>query len=133
MTNTVDSKLANKLNNSLGNILDFLQEAPRRLIKLAELISKCDKEVSDLTHKLEELEFEEVVFAHIALELKEVLNERRKYKNEKRVLESTYRKFKGVIGDAEIIEEAKEIVSFTIQDKKHKPYKPRIREDLFEC
>ena len=131
MTNTVDSILASKLEESLTGVLDFLKKAPRRLSALSKKISECDLEVTDLTHYIEEAEYEEVVFAELALQLKEVLQKRRQYKDERRVLESTYKKFKSIIGEADLISEAKEAVKETIQDKKSKPYSPRIREELF--
>lgn len=131
MTNTVDSILASKLEENLAGVLDFMKKAPRRLAVLSNKISECDLEISDITHYFEIAEYDETVFADLGLQLKQITMKRRQLKDERRVLESTYKNFKEVIGGGEKVREAKNVVSDTINNQKSKPYKPRIREELF--
>ena len=134
----LETSMVKEFESSVNNILEFMQNAPKRLEELSNELSEVDLEISDVQHYIEFIGNDENTGFNaaegffLAKELQTLFKKRRKIKDETSIIESTFTRFSCAIGGVKKVESLKQGVDKSIRENTNKGYKPRIRVELFE-
>lgn len=122
-----DETLKNRINKwatGISDLRQFILDAEHRKSKLTDMLSKVDREITDINHYIELNNLNAYKGWLMASMLKEKLQKRRKIKDELFILTQ--------LGECKITPELLADVNAAISKLEHRTYIPRVLSSLFE-